>query len=93
MKPTIGPSHIIIAQAMELGICCRPVYHNIPPFHGIRVPSGEALEVSEDLFWRVDGDGGREVFHPSPAELVQDWTLTTREIIAEERKKARETPF
>lgn len=91
MKPTIGPSHVIIAQALELGILCRPVYHNI--LGGIRVSSGEALEVSEDLFWHVDGAGGRRVFHPSPSELVQDWALTTRDIIVSEWHKAQETPF
>lgn len=91
MKPVIGPAHIIISQALRLGILCRPVYHDtrIPA----RVSSGEALEVSRDAFWLVDGSGGSYRFNPSPEELTLDWELSTKDIIVSEWDKSQGDPF
>jgi hypothetical protein len=87
MKPTEGSAPNIIAQALELGILCRPM-------HSSRVGVGEALVVSRDLFWIKDGYEGRlKVFSPSPDELMQDWELTTTDLIRAEWQKSCEEPF
>jgi hypothetical protein len=87
MKPTSGTAPTIIAQALELGILCRPR-------HSTRVGVGEALVVSRDLFWIKDGHEGRlKVFSPSPDELMQDWELTTTDLIRAEWRKSCEEPF
>ena len=84
MKPTVGGAPNIIAQALELGILCRPR-------HSTRVGVGEALVVSRDLFWIKDGYEGRlKVFSPSPDELMQDWELTTTDLIRSEWQKSCE---
>lgn len=86
-RPTTGPAPLIIAQALELQILCRPT-------HSTRVGVGEALAVSRDLFWLHNGhDSTFEVFHVSPEELTQDWTLTTQDLIRAEWNKATEAPW
>ncbi len=87
MKSTHGPAPLIIAQALELGLLCRPI-------HPARVGTGEALEVSKALFWLRNGhDNEAPVFAPSPEELLQTWELTTRDLIRSEWHKAQEDPF
>jgi hypothetical protein len=62
--------------------------------HSTRVGVGEALVVSRDLFWIKDGYEGRlKVFSPSPDELMQDWELTTTDLIRSEWLKSCEEPF
>jgi hypothetical protein len=79
-----GPAPDIIALALKLGILARPS-------HSSRVGVGEALEVSNDLFWRVDNEGHSEPFQPSPDEICQEWNLTTQDLIRDEWRKACET--
>ena len=87
MKSTHGPAPLIIAQALELGLLCRPL-------HSSRICTGEALEVSRDLFWHRNGhDSGFSAFSPSPEELLQTWELTTPDLIRSEWHKAQEDPF
>jgi hypothetical protein len=62
--------------------------------HSTRVGVGEGLVVSRDLFWIKDGYEGRlKVFSPSPDELMQDWELTTTDLIRSEWQKSCEEPF
>jgi hypothetical protein len=85
MKPTRGYAPIIIAQALELGILCRPM-------HSSRVGVGEALEVTKDTFWLVSGNE-TVVFCPTPDELTQTWELTTRDLVRSEWQQSCEEPF
>lgn len=86
-RPTTGPAPQIIAQALELQIMCRPT-------HSTRVGVGEALAVSRDLFWLVSGQDGTFVaFRVSPEELMQDWTLTTNDLIRAEWQKETSVPW
>lgn len=79
-----GTSSDIIGSAISLGLLCRPC-------GCARVGVGEALEVSRDMFWRVDHDGHTEVFSPSPDELTHTWELTTQDLIRQEWHKSCET--
>lgn len=87
MKPTHGPAPLIIAQAIELGLLCRPI-------HSPRVGVGEALEVSKECFWLRNGhDHERPVFSPSPSELMQTWELTTMDLLRSEWDRATGVPW
>jgi hypothetical protein len=87
MRPVIGPAPVIIAQALRLGLLCRPT-------HSSRVAYGEALEVSKDLFWLRNGhDEEAPVFFASPEELCMDWELTTMDLIRSEWRKEAEIPW
>ena len=86
-RPTTGPAPQIIAQALELQIMCRPT-------HSTRVGVGEALAVSRDLFWLVSGQDGTFVaFRVSPEELMQDWELTSNDLIRAEWQKETSVPW
>lgn len=77
MKPVIGPAGEIIGQAISLGILCRPVEI------GWR---GEALQPDHDSFEHVIAASNHFVglYHPSPAQIVRDWELTTKDLITKE---------
>ena len=81
-----GPAGDVIALALKLGILCKPR-------HSSRVGVGEALEVSRDMFWRIDHECNTEVFSPSPEEICQEWTLTTQDLITAEWQKATSVPW
>lgn len=86
MKPTHGPAPDIIAQALALGLLCRPT--NSP-----RVGCGEALEVTRDCFWiYIHGESPR-AFSVSPDELLQTWELTTKDLVRDEWNRARGEPW
>ena len=87
MKPVIGPANQIIEQALRLGILCRPT-------RGIRVGVGEALELTEDGFYRVSASDEVAVpYSPSPVELICDWELTSWDLIRSEYRREVETPW
>ena len=90
MKPVIGNAPEIIQQAISLGLLCRPVYHG----RGCRIGVGEALEPTMDsFFWCIPGDHEAHLYTVSPAELLLDWELTTRDLLAAEYRKACEEPW
>lgn len=81
MKPVIGSAPEIIAQAMALGILCRPVE---PGW------CGEALEPRRDGFRRIEAWttnllGDRVI---TPHQILLDWTLITKELLEKECEEA-----
>lgn len=91
MKPVIGPCSEIVAQALSLGLLCRPVLG-----HGVKIGAGEALEVGRDSFWFFhSGDPQQPVteYTVSPWELTQDWELTTRDLLRAEYRRFTEEPW
>lgn len=83
---TIGPAPLIIAQAMELGILCRP---------GELGWLGKALRPTVDGFeiveaWTDNWLGYQSV---TPGQIVLDWTLTTLEILKSEERESTDKPF
>jgi len=83
MRVTCGPAPTIIQAALELGVFCRPI-------HSDHIYTGEALEVSNELFWWVNHDGTRKVHSVSPIDLTKTWELTTMDIIRAEWLKLSE---
>lgn len=89
MSATIGPASTIIAQALELGLLCRPT-------KGTGVGYGEALEVSDTCFWLVIGGKPWDRSEPytiRPTDLLCDWALTTKDLIQREWQSSVEEPF
>lgn len=77
MKPTIGPANIVIAQAIELGILCRPVELGW---------IGSALAPTKEGFEKIEAETNNYLglYHPTPGQIMLDWMLTTRELIEAE---------
>lgn len=88
MSATIGPASVIIAQALQLGLLCRPT-------KGTGVGYGEALAVSEDCFWLVIGPETKSgpVYTLRPTDLLVDWELSTHDLIRREWQSSVEEPF
>ena len=87
--PTSGPAPLIIAQAIHLGILCRPR-------HSARFGHGCALEPSSDgcFFHRVCANGPTwSCFSVEPRELLGDWELTTTDILIREDAEASSIMF
>ncbi len=85
-KPCIGPASQIIEQALHLGLLCRPLLG-----HTSAIGVGEALELTEDGFYRV-GIGCESLvpYSVSPADLIRDWELTNLDLLRSEWNKACE---
>ena len=86
-KPAVvGPAPLIIAQAIELGILCRPVE---PGW------CGEALSPGSDGFQRIEAlsNGYIGLRDVTPGQIMLDWMLTTRELLEAEYDEAAEAPF
>ena len=85
-KPTIGPAPLIIAQAVELGILCRPVE---PGW------CGEALSPGPDGFQRIEAGSNNYLGlrNVTPGQIMLDWTLTTRELLEAEYQESLRDPF
>lgn len=86
MRTTIGPAPTIIAQAMELGILCRPVELGW---------IGSALLPTTDSFERIEACSNNYLglYHPTPGQLMLDWMLITRELIESEYCESIKDPF
>lgn len=85
--PTSGPASEIIAQAIHLGILCRPM-------HSERFGLGCALEPTKDgcFFHRVCADGPTwSCFVVEPREIICDWELTTMDILQREEAESSGT--
>ena len=82
---TVGTA---VAEALRLGIFCRPVKRTAS------IGVGEALEVSPECFWmRTAYSAKGELHHVSPEDLVGAWELVTLDILREEWRKAAEEPW
>ena len=91
MKPVIGSCSEIVAQALALGLLCRPVLTR-----GANIGAGEALEVGKDSFWHYyAGDPTLPVtaYTVSPWELTLDWELTTKDLLRAEYRRFTEDPW
>lgn len=86
MKPTIGPAPLIIAQAIELGILCRPLDGKW---------FGAALAPSKDSFERIEAASNNYLglYYPTPHQIMLDWELTTRGLIDAEFNSNISHPF
>lgn len=86
MKPTIGPANLVIAQAIELGILCRPVELGW---------IGSALAPTKDSFEKIEAETNNYLglYHPTPGQIMLDWMLTTKELIESEYRESMKEPF
>lgn len=90
MRATFGSASTIIYQARELGILCRPAG---PDWRG----SGRAIQPDKDAdgFYYIDAGGvlGAMPHVVKPSEIIQDWELTTLDIIKAEYESLCKEPF
>ena len=90
MRATFGGASTIIHQARELGILCRPAG---PDWRG----SGMAIQPDKDAdgFYYIDAGGvlGAMPHVVKPSEIIQDWELTTLDIIKAEYESLCKEPF
>jgi hypothetical protein len=87
MKPTSGNVSLILAQAIQLQILCRPC-------HSQRVGLGEGLACSADGFWLHNGaDDTFYEWTPVPSDMLGDWELTTQDLIRAEFEKETRAPW
>ena len=76
----------IIRSAMQLGIYCRPVPDSNPFGSKIGIYEGEALKPSFDSFEKIEvySNNYAGLFTVTPAHLLLDWELVTRDMLLKE---------
>ena len=84
-----GNAVMIIREAMDLGVYCRPVPGSNPFGSQTGLYEGEALRPCEEWFERVEAwsDNYNGIFVIKPGHLLLDWELITREKLVKEYEK------
>ena len=85
-----GNAVMIIREAMDLGIYCRPIPGPNPFGFKPGIYEGEALNPSKDSFEKIEvcSYNYSGLYTVTPSHLLLDWELVTKDMLIKEYERA-----